>query len=142
MVRQALNPLFKGGRRCFRRHPQVICHEDFSLVGITTRRLAKCGGTIAGTAAAYNRKFDTGNLIPTRIFSWAVSCQISRTPSDKGGAGRILGNDQKEAAQPSTPPPSASPLEKAECFRAVTDQQIFCLLIMVEHHLVCFTTDA
>ena len=42
-------PLFKGGRRCFRRHPQVVRHEDFSLLGATTRRLAKCGGTITGT---------------------------------------------------------------------------------------------
>jgi len=26
-------PLFIGGRRCFRRHPQVADHEDLSLLG-------------------------------------------------------------------------------------------------------------
>ena|GEM_PF-4594680 len=39
-VRKAQVPLFKGGRRCFRRLPQVAYHEDLSLVGRTTRRLA------------------------------------------------------------------------------------------------------
>ena len=34
----ALFPFSKGGRRCFRRHPQVAGREDYSPVGGTTRR--------------------------------------------------------------------------------------------------------
>jgi hypothetical protein len=53
---QARVPLFKGGRRCFRRHPQVADRKDFSLVGHTTRRLAKCDGTITFTEYSGKQK--------------------------------------------------------------------------------------
>ncbi len=39
-------------------------------------------------------------------------------------------------------PPIASILEEAERLGAVAHQQVFRLLIMVEHHLVVFAADA
>jgi len=44
VVSQAQVPLFKGGRRCFRRHPQVADHEDLSLVGWCDSETGWIGG--------------------------------------------------------------------------------------------------
>jgi hypothetical protein len=57
-IRTCMFPFSKGGRRCFRRHPQGAGREDFSPVGDATRRVQIVGwNCIEGDSALQEEIF-------------------------------------------------------------------------------------